>query len=194
MTPRLDILFDFLKCDNMECKIRGISKVRIQQNDGSSFLLHNVRIRRDNCVYSLDDYAMVGELNDSVKEKDGLAQEGMGLSPQVQTRSIWKVQKVEVVSRESSIESGIARHLTVAGMPSPSRAIEKKTPMEMWSGHPSDYKMLRIFGCVAYPHDKQGDKSVKELQAEVELQRLSNHTPEEDQTDQEDADDEDAGD
>ncbi|GJY00383.1 retrovirus-related pol polyprotein from transposon TNT 1-94 [Tanacetum coccineum] len=39
---------------------------------------------------------------------------------------------------------------------SPSRAIKKKTPMEMWSGHPSDYGMLRIFGCVAYPHDKQG--------------------------------------
>nr|GEU78596.1 hypothetical protein [Tanacetum cinerariifolium] len=38
----------------------------------------------------------------------------------------------------------------------PSRAIEKKTPMEMWSGHLSDYRMLRIFGCVAYPHDKQG--------------------------------------
>nr|GEY67718.1 retrovirus-related Pol polyprotein from transposon TNT 1-94 [Tanacetum cinerariifolium] len=39
---------------------------------------------------------------------------------------------------------------------SPSRAIEKKTHMEMWSGHRSDYGMLRIFGCVAYPHDKQG--------------------------------------
>nr|GEU66622.1 retrovirus-related Pol polyprotein from transposon TNT 1-94 [Tanacetum cinerariifolium] len=38
----------------------------------------------------------------------------------------------------------------------PSRVIEKKTPMEMWSGHPSDYEMLRIFCCVAYPHDKQG--------------------------------------
>nr|GEW26876.1 retrovirus-related Pol polyprotein from transposon TNT 1-94 [Tanacetum cinerariifolium] len=28
--------------------------------------------------------------------------------------------------------------------------------MEMWSGHPSDYEMLRIFGYVAYLHDKQG--------------------------------------
>ncbi|GJX55952.1 zinc finger, CCHC-type containing protein [Tanacetum coccineum] len=86
---------------------------------------------------------------------------------------------------------------------SPSTAIEKKTPMEMWSGHPSDYGMLRIFGCVAYPHNKQvtsrnvvfnesvmykdtlkdsgaGDKSVEELQVEVELQRFNNHTPEED--------------
>ncbi|GKB79927.1 retrotransposon protein, putative, ty1-copia subclass, partial [Tanacetum coccineum] len=77
---------------------------------------------------------------------------------------------------------------------SPSTSIEKKTPMEMWSGHPSDYGMLRIFSCVAYPHDKQGDKSVEELQVEVELQRLNNHTLEEDQKDQEDGDDEDAGD
>ncbi|GKA86991.1 retrovirus-related pol polyprotein from transposon TNT 1-94 [Tanacetum coccineum] len=134
---------------------------------------------------------------------------------------------------------------------SPSRAIEKKTPMEMWLGHPSDYGLLMIFGCVAYPHDKQGklepratkcvllgypegvkgyklyrldgespkivtsrnvvfnesvmykdtlkdsgagDKSVEELQVEVELQRLNNHTPKEDQIDQEDGDDEDAGD
>ncbi|GJS08988.1 retrotransposon protein, putative, ty1-copia subclass [Tanacetum coccineum] len=98
--------------------------------------------------------------------------------------------------------------------------LRKKTPMEMWSGHPSDYEMLRIFGRVAYPNDKQGklqpraikwvllgypkglkrstlkdsgagaDKSVEELQVEVELQRLNNHTPEEDQTDQ-DGDDED---
>ncbi|GJS07278.1 retrovirus-related pol polyprotein from transposon TNT 1-94 [Tanacetum coccineum] len=91
------------------------------------------------------------------------------------------------------IESGIARHLTVAGTPqqngvaermnrtlmdkvrclliqsglpktfwaeatctaaylinrSPSTAIEKKTPMEMWSGHPSDYGMLRILDFAA---------------------------------------------
>nr|GEU52384.1 retrotransposon protein, putative, Ty1-copia subclass [Tanacetum cinerariifolium] len=70
------------------------------------------------------------------------------------------------------IESGIAGNLTVVGTPqqnkvaermnrtlmdkSPSRAIEKKTHMKMWSGHLSDCGMLRIFGCVVYPHDKQG--------------------------------------
>ncbi|GKB89903.1 hypothetical protein Tco_0962175 [Tanacetum coccineum] len=51
MTPKLDILFDFLECDggsvqlgdNRECKIRGIGKVMIQLKDGSSFVLHNVR-------------------------------------------------------------------------------------------------------------------------------------------------------
>ncbi|GJZ73096.1 retrovirus-related pol polyprotein from transposon TNT 1-94 [Tanacetum coccineum] len=68
------------------------------------------------------------------------------------------------------IESGIARHLTVVGTPQQNglaermnrtlmdkvRSIEKNTPMEMWSGHPSDYGMLRTFGCVAYSHIKQG--------------------------------------
>ncbi|GKG24798.1 hypothetical protein Tco_0395426, partial [Tanacetum coccineum] len=38
------------------------------------------------------------------------------------------------------------------------------------------------------------DKSVEKLYVEVELQRVNNHTPEEDQIDQEDGDDEDAGD
>nr|GEX32983.1 retrovirus-related Pol polyprotein from transposon TNT 1-94 [Tanacetum cinerariifolium] len=102
--------------------------------------------------------------------------------------------------KQLCIESGIARHLTVAEMPqqnglaermnrtlmdkvrclliqsglpktfwaeatctaaylinrSPSTAIEKKTPIEMWSGHPSDCGMLRTFGCVAYLHVQQG--------------------------------------
>ncbi|GKE22157.1 retrovirus-related pol polyprotein from transposon TNT 1-94, partial [Tanacetum coccineum] len=123
MTPRLDILFDFLECDggsvllgdNRECKIRGIDKVKVQLKDGSSFVLHNVRYipelkrnlislgtlkkegytvkmqsgkvkvingsrvvlsrtRRTNCVYSLDDHAVAGELNASVDEKDSLTQ------------------------------------------------------------------------------------------------------------------------
>nr|GEW84552.1 zinc finger, CCHC-type [Tanacetum cinerariifolium]GEW84556.1 zinc finger, CCHC-type [Tanacetum cinerariifolium] len=257
MTPKLDILFYFLECDrgnvqlrnNRKCKIRGIGKVRVQLKDGLSFVLHNFRyipelkknlislgthekegytvklqsgkvkvingsrvilsrIRTDNCVYSLD----------------GHAQSGL-------PKTFW----VEATCTAAYL---INR--------SPSRAIEKKTPMEMWSGHPSDYGMLRIFGCVLYPHDKQGklkpravkcfllghpkgvkgyrlyrlndespkivtsrnvifnesvmykdtlkdsgagDKSVEELQVEVELQRLNNHTPKEDQTDQEDDED-----
>nr|GEY79993.1 retrovirus-related Pol polyprotein from transposon TNT 1-94 [Tanacetum cinerariifolium] len=71
MTPRLDILFDFLECDggsvqlgdNKECKIRG-------------------------------------ELNATVKDKDSLSQEGVDLYLQVLTQSIWKVQRVEAISRE----------------------------------------------------------------------------------------------
>nr|GEX31870.1 retrovirus-related Pol polyprotein from transposon TNT 1-94 [Tanacetum cinerariifolium] len=135
---------------------------------------------------------------------------------------------------------------------SPSTAIEKKTHIEMCSGHPHDYKMLRVFGCVIYSQVKQGklesraikciflgypkgvkgyrlyrlddeslkivtsrnvvfnksvmykdtlqdssigtDKSVKELQVEMELQGLNNHTLKDDQTNLEDGDDVDARD
>nr|GEZ36642.1 retrotransposon protein, putative, Ty1-copia subclass [Tanacetum cinerariifolium]GEZ36644.1 retrotransposon protein, putative, Ty1-copia subclass [Tanacetum cinerariifolium] len=226
----------------MECKIRGIGKVRVELKDGSSFVLHNVRyipelkknlislgtfkkegytvklqsgkvkvingsrvtlsgIRRDNCVYSLDGHAMAGELNASVKEKDSLAQvwhkrlghiseaglqEGMVLYPQVQTRSIWKVQRVEAVSRESDWEEATCTAAYLINR-LPSRAIEKKTPMEMWSGHPSDYEMLRIFGCVAYPHDKQGKLEPRAIKCallgypegvnEYRLYRLDDESP-----------------
>ncbi|GKC38582.1 retrotransposon protein, putative, ty1-copia subclass, partial [Tanacetum coccineum] len=68
-------------------------------------------------------------------------------------------------------ETGIARHLKVVGTPqqnglaermnrillnkvrSPSSALEKKTPMDIWSGHPENYEMLRIFG---YPDGVKG--------------------------------------
>nr|GEW04787.1 retrotransposon protein, putative, Ty1-copia subclass [Tanacetum cinerariifolium] len=135
------------------------------------------------------------------------------------------------------IESGIARHLTVARTPqqnevaeqatctttylinrSPSRAIEKKTPIEMWSGHPSDYEMLRIFGCVAYPQGKLEPRAVKcillgypDCVKRYRLYRLDDESPKivtsrnvvfnesvmyKDtlKTDQKDGDDEDAGD
>ncbi|GKD29965.1 hypothetical protein Tco_1240743 [Tanacetum coccineum] len=72
---------------------------------------------------------------------------------QVQTRSIWKVQRVEATSRNVVFNESV---------------MYKDT--------------LKDSGA--------GDKSVEELQVEVELQRLNNHTPEEDQIDQEDGDDE----
>ncbi|GJX99238.1 retrovirus-related pol polyprotein from transposon TNT 1-94 [Tanacetum coccineum] len=84
MTPRLDILFDFLECDggsvqlgdNRECKIRGGIYRNIASSHSSPTNQEiNVPvilsgIRRDNCVYSLDGHAMAGELNASVEKKD----------------------------------------------------------------------------------------------------------------------------
>lgn len=39
---------------------------------------------------------------------------------------------------------------------SPSIAIDKKTPIEVWSGSPADYSELRVFGCTAYAHVDNG--------------------------------------
>ncbi|KAG8482828.1 hypothetical protein CXB51_024043 [Gossypium anomalum] len=39
---------------------------------------------------------------------------------------------------------------------SPSVAIEKRTPQEVWSGNPANYSYLKIFGCPAYAHVDNG--------------------------------------
>ncbi|GJT32495.1 retrovirus-related pol polyprotein from transposon TNT 1-94 [Tanacetum coccineum] len=120
-------------------------------------------------------------------------------------------------------KSGIARHLTVVRMPqqnrlaermnrflmdkSPLTAIEKKTPVDVVGTSWLDDESPKIVTTrnmvfnenVMYKDTLKDsgagtDKSIEELQVEVELRGLNNHTLEEDQTDQEDDDDEDVGD
>ncbi|GJZ50570.1 retrotransposon protein, putative, ty1-copia subclass [Tanacetum coccineum] len=231
MTPRLDILFDFLECDggsvqlgdNRECKIRGIGKVRIQLKDGSSFVLHNVSVSLRKWLkekYSLAQvwHKRLGHISEAglqVLEKQGLfGKKSLGGYGFIFSGS--NTRPLESSKSRTDNAEWVSR--TYEQNRSPSTTIEKKTPMEMWSGHPSDYGIMRIFGCVAYSHVKKvtsrdvvfnesaiykdtlkdsgvgNDKSVEELQVEVELQRLNNHTLKEDQNNQEDGDDEDARD
>ncbi|GJR80266.1 hypothetical protein Tco_0151051 [Tanacetum coccineum] len=120
---------------DVECKIRGIGKVRVQLRDGSSFVLNNVRyipelkrnlislgtLEKEGYTVKMQSGKVKGfngELMLSVKKSEVLAQFGikdwdisarrdyrsMGLYSQVQTRSIWKVQRVEAISRESDWE------------------------------------------------------------------------------------------
>ncbi|GJS24484.1 retrovirus-related pol polyprotein from transposon TNT 1-94 [Tanacetum coccineum] len=213
MTPRLDIFFDFLECDggsvqlgdNRECKIRGIGKVRVQLRDGSSFVLNNVSQakqgvngfqgcfylvkERDNCVYSLDGHAMAGELNASVKEKDSLAQESLG-----------KLDFCEncVLGKSHRVRFGVGRHTYQGAMVDYVHSDYGVRSQVESLGLDSNTKHLESSKeCKAISREsdwEDGDKSVEELHVEVELQRLNNHTPEEDQIDQEDGNDEDAGD
>jgi hypothetical protein len=39
---------------------------------------------------------------------------------------------------------------------SPSIPLNKKTPIEVWSGTPADYSQLKVFGCTAYAHVDNG--------------------------------------
>jgi hypothetical protein len=39
---------------------------------------------------------------------------------------------------------------------SPSIPLDKKTPIEVWSGSPANYSELRVFGCTAYAHIDNG--------------------------------------
>src|ERR1044072_9168661 len=45
----------------------------------------------------------------------------------------------------------------------PSTAIGLKTPEEMWSGAPANYEKLRIFGCPAYAHIREGKLDARAL-------------------------------
>ena len=46
---------------------------------------------------------------------------------------------------------------------SPSLAIDKKTPQEVWSGTPASYSNLRIFGCPAYAHVNNGKLELRSV-------------------------------
>lgn len=49
---------------------------------------------------------------------------------------------------------------------SPSIVIGFKIPEETWSRKPASYKHLKIFGCLAYVHIKQGklnDRAIKDM-------------------------------
>nr|GEZ81350.1 retrovirus-related Pol polyprotein from transposon TNT 1-94 [Tanacetum cinerariifolium] len=63
------ILLGTLEKEGYTVKLQS-GKVKVI--NGSRVILS--RIQRDNCVYSLDGHAMVGELNASVEEKDSLVQ------------------------------------------------------------------------------------------------------------------------
>ncbi|GKC15501.1 retrotransposon protein, putative, ty1-copia subclass [Tanacetum coccineum] len=312
MTPMLDLFFDYLECDggmvrlgdNRECKIRVEGELNASVKEKDSLAQVESLGGKRYFLSIIDDYSRRAwvyilrfkhETFEKFKEWKQLVENHTG-------RTVKKLRTnngLEFCNREFKqlcIESGIARHLTVAGTPqqnglaermnrtlldkvrclliqsglpktfwveatckaaylinrSPSTTIEKKTPVDMWSRHPSDYGMLRTFGCVAYSHVKQGklepravkcvllgylkgvkgyrlyrldnkspktatsrnvvfnesvmykdtlkdssactDKSVEELQVEVELQGLSNRMHEEVHTDQEDDNDENARD
>lgn len=46
---------------------------------------------------------------------------------------------------------------------SQSFAINFKTPYKLWSGKPADYSHMRVFGCPAYAHVKQGKSEPRAL-------------------------------
>ncbi|GKA34734.1 retrovirus-related pol polyprotein from transposon TNT 1-94 [Tanacetum coccineum] len=184
--------------DNRECKIRGELNASVEEKDSLAQVWHK-------------RLGHISEAGLQVLEKQGLfgkkSLEGMGLYSQFKHEAFgkfkeWKqlvenqtgrtVKKLRTYNglefcnpefEQLCIESGIARHLTIAETPqlngvaermnrtlmdkvhclviqsrlpktfwgeatymatylinrSPSRVIEKKTPMEMWSGNPNDY-------------------------------------------------------
>ncbi|GJY91342.1 uncharacterized oxidoreductase, chloroplastic [Tanacetum coccineum] len=206
--------------DNRECKIRDIGKVRVQLRDGSSFVLHNVRVvlsgtRRDNCVYSLDGHAMAGELNASVEEKDSLAQVWHKRLGHISEAGLQVLEKQGLFGKKSlggiigrlevfflSIIDDYSRRVWVYILRFKHEAFGKfkewKQLVENQTGRTvkklrtdnglefcnREFEQLCIESGIARHLTVAGTPQQNGL--EVELQRFNNHTPEEDQIDQED--------
>ncbi|GJZ23342.1 hypothetical protein Tco_0560801 [Tanacetum coccineum] len=160
--------------DNRECKIRGTLEkegytVKLQSGkvkviNGSRVILSG--IRRDNCVYSLDGHAL----------RDYRA-----------AVAVWQIKVKTIVHSDFMVPSSVGN----IGM---SEVFLTNVDDYSRRGTWSSMKRCNMYKDTLKNSGAGADKSVKELQVEVELQRLNNHTPEEDQTDQEDGDDENAGD
>ena len=50
---------------------------------------------------------------------------------------------------------------------SPSIPLNKKTPIAVWSGTPTDYSHLRVFGCTAYAHVDNGKLEPRAIKCSV---------------------------
>nr|GEZ04257.1 zinc finger, CCHC-type [Tanacetum cinerariifolium] len=119
---------------------------RVKVIKGSLMVLS--RTMKGNYVYSLDSWAESGEASVGIQEKESLAQVWHKRPSHISEAGLHELEKREQVE---GVEA-------VGGKPdrSPSTALEKKTPMDLWSGYMANYEMLRIFGCVAYSHVNQG--------------------------------------
>nr|GEZ99349.1 retrovirus-related Pol polyprotein from transposon TNT 1-94 [Tanacetum cinerariifolium] len=192
--PRRDFLFDFKEFNGgtvllgyyRACAIIGIGKVRVQMKGTI----------KGNYVYSLDGWAESaesGEASVGIKEKESLAQVWHKRLGHISEAGLHELEKREQVQGVEAVggkpdrfvlgeATGMATYLINR---SPSTTLEKKTPMDLWLGHPENFKKLSIFGRVAYLHENQGklnpraikcifmgylDDSGKKVEFEVELQ------------------------
>ncbi|GKB63082.1 retrotransposon protein, putative, ty1-copia subclass, partial [Tanacetum coccineum] len=178
MTPRRDFLFDFkefnggtvLLGDNTTCAIKGTGKVGVQMKDGSSFVLENVHyipelkrnllsldtLEREGYTVKLQNgrvKAESGEASVGIQEKESLAQVWHNRIGYISEASLHELEKRDVLGNKGLEATMMAAYLINR---SPSTVLEKKTPMDLWSGHRANYEMLRIFGCVAYSYVNQG--------------------------------------
>ncbi|GJS97386.1 retrovirus-related pol polyprotein from transposon TNT 1-94 [Tanacetum coccineum] len=197
MTPRLDILFNFLEYD----------EGTVQLSESCAGLAQKTR------TYQRGGTTGAGKAGDVWQEKSRFKHKAFGkfkkwkqLVENQTERTVKKLRTnngLEFCNREFEqlcIESGIARHVTVAGTPQQNGLAELSwIRLDDESSKMVTSRNVVFNESVMYKNTLKdsragADKFVEELHVEVELQRLNNHTPEEDQTDQEDGNDEDAGD
>ncbi|GKC84349.1 zinc finger, CCHC-type containing protein [Tanacetum coccineum] len=198
-----------LKKEGFTIKLQS-GKVKVI--NGSGVVLSGTQ--RDNCVYSLDGYAVTGELNTSVEEKDSLAQvlhkrlghiseaglqvlEKKGLFGKKKSRMDNGLEFYNREFEQLCIESGIDRHLIVVRSQQQNGLAERMniTLMDKIAvkcillGYPEDVKGYR-----PYRLDNESPKIVTRRNLVFNESVIYKDTLKDSGVDQEDGDDEDAGD
>nr|GFA03763.1 retrovirus-related Pol polyprotein from transposon TNT 1-94 [Tanacetum cinerariifolium] len=113
---------------------------------------------KGNCVYSLDGWAESGKASVGIQEKDSLAQVWHKRMGHISKAGLHELERRDVLGNKGLDSFWAEATATTAYLinRSPSTALDKKTPMDLRSRHPTNYVMLMIFGCVAYSHVNQG--------------------------------------
>ncbi|KAH9680956.1 hypothetical protein KPL71_026757 [Citrus sinensis] len=97
-----------------------------------------------------------------LRNKDEMFEQFKNWKTLIETQTSRKVKKLRTDNglefcnkrfEEFCSKHEIMRHKTVRN---PSTGINFKTPYELWYGKPADYSSLKIFGCPAYAHIRQG--------------------------------------
>nr|GEY05010.1 RNA-directed DNA polymerase, eukaryota [Tanacetum cinerariifolium] len=152
---------------------------RVKVIKGSLMVLSGTM--KGNCVYSLDGWVESSEASVGIQKKESLAHVWHKRLGHISEAGFHELEKREVLGNMNGpaermnkmllnkvrcllIQSGLLDSFSAEATVkaaylinrSPSTALKKKTPMDLWSGHPANYEMLKIFGCVAYSHVNQG--------------------------------------
>nr|GEW01914.1 hypothetical protein [Tanacetum cinerariifolium] len=131
---------------------------------------------KENCVYTLDGWDELGEASVDIQEKKSLAQCGINAWDtlgEFWLRSLHDRGSYRLCPCGSlgSFSGGVDEWF-LSGLPDllwaevtvmaayvinrfPYTTLEKKTLMDLWSGHLANYEMLRKIGCVVYLHVNQ---------------------------------------
>ncbi|GJU57974.1 retrovirus-related pol polyprotein from transposon TNT 1-94 [Tanacetum coccineum] len=124
---------------------------RVKVINGSLMVLSGTI--KQNYMYSLDVWAESGEASVGIQEKESIAQVWHKHLGHIIEVGLHELERRDVLGNKG-LEATVKTTYLINR--SPSTTLEKKTPMDLWSGHPVNYEMLRIFGCVAYSHVNQG--------------------------------------
>nr|GEU92943.1 hypothetical protein [Tanacetum cinerariifolium] len=145
---------------------RNLISLGTLDREGYTMKLHNGRVKAES-----------GEASVGIQEKESLAQVWHKRLAHISEAGLHELERKDVLGNKGlgklefcencvlgkSTRAEATVTTTYLINRSPSTTLKKKIPMDLWSGHPVNYEMLRIFGCVAYSHVNQGKLKPKAI-------------------------------